>query len=177
MYTPVGMFSTPHFMRLLLADCPIVRELLGTTDLDETLAKITTYGEAVTDENAPVLSCPSIMVSDSEVHISTDELGTLMEIPQRTIETWVDLYVSETYGNDSHTDQHGWVNEQFGTLVEQVLARQGRGEPVAGRTHLSVSNPVYYGCERRPDDMRADERLDPFPELSRWFGLLVWEVR
>ncbi|MEM6980601.1 MAG: hypothetical protein AAF539_13140 [Planctomycetota bacterium] len=175
-YTPTGMFRAPHKMRLMLAACATVQSLFDVSDATSALPRITTYGHDVDQFNVPVLSCPSAMVCDSEVHLSTDEFGGLLDIAQRTLETWIEFYVPASIG-ELATDQHGWVNDQFGSIVSECLALTGRGEPTPGSTHLSVVNPVYQGAEKRPADMRGDERLDPSPELPRWFGLVTWEIR
>lgn len=177
MYVPAqNIYATKHRMRLLLADCPRVQTLLGAVDELEAVEKVHTYGEEVTEQNVPVLAYPSGIVCEAEVHARTGPMGEMMGIDQRTLEFWLAFYVPENSDIESISDEEAWVDEQFAAIVYECLERTGKGESIAGESHVQVMNPVYHGAEREPNDERGDDRLDSQPTRPRWFGLIQWEV-
>jgi hypothetical protein len=177
MYTPApNLYATTHRMRVLLSNCARVQTLMEADDADEAMTKVLSYGEEVTSENVPVLAYPAGLVCDQEFHVETGDMGEVMKVPQRTIEIWLAFYVPDVEGIESYSDEKHWVDEQWAAIVGECLTLTGRGEPIAGETFLNISNPVYLGSEREPDDERGDGRLDSHPDRSRWFGAMQWEV-
>lgn len=163
-------------MRLLLAACPTVLEVLECDDAAEAMAKIATYGVPTDADGTPQMSYPRAFVQDTEIHLSTDTMGNLLGVDLRTLHVTLAFYVPEHEDIDDVNDEHAWVLEQFSKINDECLALTGRGVSIAGHTHLCVENPIFYGVEREPDDERGDDRTDPHPELPRWFGIFCYEV-
>lgn len=161
----------------MLANCAVVRSILEADNVAEAEAKIFTYGEYREESGSPLIAYPMIMIRDPEVHCETDAQGALIDISQRVIEIWAAFYVPEREDIQNINDEHAWVLDQFSDMTKQCLALSGEGECVPGETFPGVTNPVFEGAEREPDDMRGDERLDPRPDRPRWFGLLMFEVK
>lgn len=176
-YTPTGTFSTKHKMRLLLADCPTVQSVMEAANSTAAMAKIATYGIESDKEGTPQLPYPRILIHDEEVHLRTDEMGGLLGVMMRTIYVWIGFYVPPTVeGIDDVNDEEAWVLERFSNIVSECLARTGRGTSTPGLTQLHVTNPIFHGAQKEPDDERGDPRNDPHPEWPRWFGMVAWEV-
>ena len=183
-YTPTKNFCTSHMMRLLLAECPTVRELMevnaGGTEAQQTmaaLAKIHHYATPIDLEagNVPI-TFPRILVHEHEVHMETDQRGDLIDVQQRTIDCCIEAYIPALLEVSDANDEKAWFLDKLSDVNSEVLARTGRGEPVTGRTHLFVQNPVLFVVQREPDDERGDPAIDIHVHRPRWFGTFAYEV-
>jgi len=176
-YTPSGMFTTGHKMRLLLAECPTVQEVLECVEVDsqdrvdEALTKIADYGE----ENFPY---PCVLIEEQEVHILTDTLGDILNVEKRDIDVWISFYIPDTAGdNFTASDEKAWVREKFSDILSEILAKTGRGESIPGHSHILVERPVFAGADRRSHDERSEEdSIDIHQNWPLWFGAFSFEV-
>ncbi len=176
-YTPTGTFSTSHKMRLMLAACATMQAVMGAANSAAALAKIVTYGvERDEESGVPMLTYPRTFVEDAEVHLQTDTMGSIIDVPLRQMNIWVGFYVPDLVDIVDVNDEHAWVYDQFSQIVAECLVLTGRGQSIPGSTHLCVQNPVFYGANREPDDERGDEAFDTQPDRPRWMGLIAFEV-
>lgn len=177
-YVPTGMFATADKMRMLLAECPTLQELLGVDmtgtsqeRIDEAMEKIATYGTAG-------LGYPCVLINDGEVNLVTDTMGSLIDVQKRDMDVWISFHVPDGIaGITTVSDERAWVCEQFSAIMEEVLARTGRGESIPGHSHILVERPMFAGVDRMPFDERDENsETDEHPELPLWFGAFSFEV-
>lgn len=177
-YVPSGMFATADKMRMLLAACATLQELLGvdmtgTTQgkIDEAMDRIATYGQAG-------LGYPCVLINEGEVNLVTDTMGSLINVAKRDVDVWISFHVPDgIVGVTSVSDERAWVCEQFSDIMSEILALTGRGVSIPDHTHILVEQPVFAGVDRMPFDERGeDPAMDEHPELPLWFGAFSFEV-
>ncbi|QDV84993.1 hypothetical protein [Planctomycetes bacterium TBK1r] len=181
MYTPNGIFSTKHQMRLLLAECATVRSVLGVANATEALAKIKTYAPMYFPDDGttilvPPFQYPRILIDSEGVEFESTPDGNLSDVQSRTMMIAIGIYVPEDEDIVDESDQEAWIDDQFGSILMECMAIQGTGESISGQSHLCLMNPSYGGATPQPDDER-DEVQDSQPDRPRWLGMLRFEVR
>ena len=165
-------------MRLLLSECSTVQEVMEAANASEALAKIHNYATPRDlDEGAARLAFPRVLIQDSEIHMTTDQTGALLDVEQRQLECCFEFYIPDIPATfETVSDEYGWVLDKLSDINDEALALTGRGEPISGRTHPCIKDPVLYAVHREPDDERGDTDLDIHPDQARWFGTLIYEV-
>ncbi|MEO1528072.1 MAG: hypothetical protein AAFX06_21790 [Planctomycetota bacterium] len=181
MYIPNGNFATKAQMRMLLAECPTAQQVLEVPDAPGAIAKIATTGARMLfdDEGnivAPTFDYPRALIMDEAQSWETTQ-GSLTQIMERRVSIWLAFYVpADVDGIDDASDEETWVVDQFSAINDELRDRMGTGEPIPGKTHLTLKDPTFYGVDPEADDERGDPAVDPHPELPRWFGLLEYMV-
>ena len=181
MYTPTGIFSTKHQMRLLLSECAAVQSILSAADAAEALAKIQTHAPMWIPEDGgsilvPPFRYPRILIDSEGVEFETSIEGTITDVQSRVLMVAAGFYVPDLQAIEDESDQEAWVNDQFSAIVVEAMALQGTGESIPGQSHLCLMNPSYGGAAPQPDDER-DEEQDSQPDRPRWLAMLRFEVR
>ncbi|QEF98152.1 hypothetical protein Mal15_22000 [Stieleria maiorica] len=181
MYTPTGIFSTKHQMRLLLSQCATVQSVLGAADAAEALPKIQTHAPMwIPDDGGTILvppfQYPRFMIDSEGVEFETSPEGSITDVGSRVMMIAAGFYVPDLAEIEDESDQEAWVDDQFGSILEEAMTLQGTGESIPGQSHLCLLNPSYGGATPQADDER-DEEMDSDPDRPRWLGMLRFEVR
>ena len=169
---------------LVVDDEPDIRQVVGDILQDEgyvvhvaanaaeALDKIHTYHDGET-----VLPYPRVIIFDDSVSSRTSSEGAIIGVDQRELELWFWFYVpADAVGVDNGDDQHAYVLDKIGNIESECLALTGRGEPIAGRTHLAIKDPTMEGAERELSNERTDVDVDVHPDLSLWKALITFGV-
>jgi len=158
----------------MLAECETVQLLLEAEDASVALEKITTYSE---DE----MPLPRIIihVDGDTIGLKSDsELGWV-EGEHRRLGAEFQIYIPDDDDSILNTrDQHNYVLDKMGSVLEELLALQATGEPIVGTTHLRIYDPALMMPQRCPMDERFDrDEIDRGIEARPlWFSLLTVEV-
>lgn len=171
------MFATASRVRAMLAQSDTVQAILGVDSVESALSKILTFSTDETNDGVPTFTYPMILLRDPEIHLATDAVGKLVDVTLRHIEVWIGLYVPDLDEIESINDEHAWVLDKFSQIIKHCMDLSGDGVCIPGESYPCVTNPVFSGVDREPDDERGDERTDPQPGRPRWFGLFLLEVR
>lgn len=181
MYTPTGVFSTKHQMRLMLSECATVQAILGVADAADAMPKILTHAPMyIPDDGGSILvppfQYPRFLIDCDGVEFESTPEGNLSDVQSRTLLVAAGFYVPDHPEIENESDEEAWVDDQFSGILLDCMTLQGTGESIPGQTHITLMDPSYGGASRQPDDER-DESQDSQPDRPRWLGMLRFEVR
>lgn len=159
--------STDVLFRLMLAECATVRELLEVASVEDALAKITTDSEEG-------LTIPRVIILESD--FKTESTDESFEAQNRSIAAEIDVYVPESLGATTRTEEKTWLMTKVNQVDNELMALRGTGEPMPGVTHLWLIDPEFIQPMRFESDDRDSEETDPRPDSPRWVVILKYEL-
>lgn len=167
-YAASGLYAQPYRMKLMLKECNIVETLLDTADAGVIAKRL-----VVRSGDASEIPPPRMIIDHSQ-EVEQRLVGTCTFAGDASVQVEIHTLCPNSVGDSEHEDGFNWCVTQAGTLVTQLRALSGTGEPVAGQSHLKIISDMLYGVELIPEDERLDSDTD---ERQLWRILLMFQIR
>lgn len=146
----------PYRLMLLIAQSATFQSLTGAADEDDALNYIRSYSIEDLTDAATATALPRCFVDYPENWRSKRLDRTNNFVPEGSLAVSFEFEIPDAQSTPILQDEANWFSNQVGAIVSEMMANSGKGEPIAGLTHLFVKE---FGVIEGPFRLAPEERL------------------